>query len=81
MINPSKHGHYMSELIGVQKKYAPNSICFGCGPANKKGLKIDSHRIEGGLRTEFKTIMKLFIIDSNLLQNIYRDVNLTYTHM
>ncbi|MBJ23188.1 MAG: thioesterase [Euryarchaeota archaeon] len=45
----------MSELIGVQKKFAPNSICFGCGPANKKGLKIDSHRIEGGLITEFKT--------------------------
>ena len=41
----------MSELIGVQKKFAPNSICFGCGPANEKGLKIDSHRIEGGLIT------------------------------
>ncbi|RAH16159.1 MAG: PaaI family thioesterase [Methanobacteriota archaeon] len=45
----------MSELTGVQKKYAPNSICFGCGPANDKGLRIDSHRIEGGLKTEFKT--------------------------
>jgi acyl-coenzyme A thioesterase PaaI-like protein len=26
----------------LQKKYAPKSICFGCGPANQKGLKIES---------------------------------------
>ena len=52
---PTKSSQHMSELIGVQKKFAPNSICFGCGPANEKGLKIDSFRIEGGLRTEFET--------------------------
>ena len=45
----------MSELNGVQREFAPNSICFGCGPANEKGLKINSFRIEGGLRTEFET--------------------------
>ena len=45
----------MSELIGVQRQFAPNSICFGCGPSNEKGLKIDSFRFEGGLRTEFET--------------------------
>jgi len=45
----------MSELIGVQREFAPNSICFGCGPSNEKGLKIDSFRFEGGLRTEFET--------------------------
>lgn len=26
----------------LQEKFAPNSICFGCGPANKKGLRIAS---------------------------------------
>ena len=26
----------------LQEKYAPSSICFGCGPANAKGLKIRS---------------------------------------
>lgn len=26
----------------LQEKYAPNSICFGCGPANTKGLRIRS---------------------------------------
>jgi acyl-coenzyme A thioesterase PaaI-like protein len=26
----------------VQEKYAPQSICFGCGPANDKGLRIRS---------------------------------------
>lgn len=30
----------------LQQEYAPNSICFGCGPANPQGLKIQSH-VEG----------------------------------
>ena len=40
---------------GVQRVYAPNSFCFGCGPANEKGLQIDSHRIENGLELFFET--------------------------
>lgn len=31
----------MSEK-SLQETYAPNSICFGCGPANPKGLHIRS---------------------------------------
>src|SRR5499426_2780589 len=31
----------MNEL-SLQEKYAPTSICFGCGPANEKGLHIRS---------------------------------------
>ena len=38
---------------GVQRQYAPSSICFGCGPANQKGLQIDSYRCEGGLEMRF----------------------------
>jgi acyl-coenzyme A thioesterase PaaI-like protein len=26
----------------LQEKYAPKSICFGCGPSNEKGLRIRS---------------------------------------
>lgn len=26
----------------LQQEHAPNSICFGCGPANKNGLRIQS---------------------------------------
>jgi acyl-coenzyme A thioesterase PaaI-like protein len=40
---------------GVQRTYAPTSICFGCGPANEKGLQIDSYRIENGLKMQFET--------------------------
>ncbi len=29
-------------MKSLQDTYAPNSICFGCGPANKKGLQIKS---------------------------------------
>ena len=37
----------------VQLEYAPNSICFGCGPANADGLRIESHRIDNGLVMEY----------------------------
>lgn len=30
----------------VQDKFAPHGTCFGCGPANPKGLRIKSH-VEG----------------------------------
>ena len=29
--------------LSDQDRYAPNSICFGCGPANQQGLQIKSH--------------------------------------
>ena len=38
----------------IQDRYAPNSICFGCGPANKEGLQIKSYRMDGGLEMEFE---------------------------
>jgi acyl-coenzyme A thioesterase PaaI-like protein len=41
--------------LSVQEKYAPNSICFGCGPANEKGLRIKSFRTENGLEMVFET--------------------------
>jgi len=28
--------------LSLQEKYAPQNACFGCGPANHKGLKIRS---------------------------------------
>ena len=42
----------MSE-ISVQDKYAPTSICFGCGPANEKGLQIKSFVNGDELTAEF----------------------------
>ncbi|MEC9090285.1 MAG: PaaI family thioesterase, partial [Candidatus Thermoplasmatota archaeon] len=39
----------------VQEKYAPNSICFGCGPANQSGLRIRSFETENGLKMTFET--------------------------
>ncbi len=32
----------MSPPRGVQDVHAPHGICFGCGPANEKGLRIKS---------------------------------------
>ena len=31
----------------LQETYAPNNRCFGCGPANEKGLRIRSFPVEG----------------------------------
>ena len=39
----------------VQDRYAPNSICFGCGPANNNGLRIKSYRIDNGLEMKFES--------------------------
>jgi acyl-coenzyme A thioesterase PaaI-like protein len=35
-------------MKSVQETYAPNSICFGCGPANEKGLHIRSFPSDDG---------------------------------
>lgn len=32
----------MESEKSLQERYAPSSICFGCGPANEKGLRIRS---------------------------------------
>ncbi|MDE3112685.1 MAG: PaaI family thioesterase [Chloroflexota bacterium] len=32
----------------LQERYAPRSTCFGCGPANEKGLRIRSFPREDG---------------------------------
>lgn len=36
----------MCSLVSLQDHYAANSICYGCGPANKEGLQIKSY-VEG----------------------------------
>lgn len=32
----------MTSEISIQDRFSPESICFGCGPANDKGLQIKS---------------------------------------
>ncbi|MFM7116986.1 MAG: PaaI family thioesterase [Planctomycetota bacterium] len=32
----------MSEAKSLQETYAPQGICFGCGPANREGLRLRS---------------------------------------
>ena len=38
----------MTASIALQDRYAPQNRCFGCGPANEKGLRLKS-RAEGDL--------------------------------
>lgn len=39
---------------GLQETYAPKSICFGCGPANSKGLRIRSVPVGDRVIAHFK---------------------------
>jgi acyl-coenzyme A thioesterase PaaI-like protein len=32
----------------LQRRFSPASRCFGCGPANELGLRIESHEVEPG---------------------------------
>lgn len=34
--------------VSLQERYAPTSVCFGCGPANEQGLRIRSFVEPGG---------------------------------
>ncbi len=47
ILSVSIHGYlwlnfYMKDKKSLQEIYAPNGICFGCGVANEKGLRIKS---------------------------------------
>ena len=43
----------MSDALSVQERYAPQNRCFGCGPANAKGLRIRSFEDGDGLVAEW----------------------------
>jgi acyl-coenzyme A thioesterase PaaI-like protein len=43
----------MTEGRSVQERYAPQNRCFGCGPANPRGLRIRSFEDGEGLRAEW----------------------------
>ena len=48
----------MSDL-SLQRRYSPDSRCFGCGPANEHGLRIESHEadgIDGELRADWQPL-------------------------
>ena len=32
--------------LGLQQRYSPESTCFGCGPANARGLRIASFEVD-----------------------------------
>jgi acyl-coenzyme A thioesterase PaaI-like protein len=38
----------------LQEKYAPNNVCWGCGPANAEGLRIRSFPKDGEVIAEWK---------------------------
>lgn len=40
--------------LSLQEKYAPHSVCFGCGPANKKGFRIKSKVNGENVELDFK---------------------------
>ena len=43
----------MSDELSLQEKYSPKGICFGCGPANEKGLHIRSFPVGNDVVAEW----------------------------
>jgi acyl-coenzyme A thioesterase PaaI-like protein len=43
----------VNDRLSVQERYAPQNRCFGCGPANPKGLRIRSFEDGNGLTAEW----------------------------
>jgi acyl-coenzyme A thioesterase PaaI-like protein len=43
-----------TQELSVQERFAPRSICFGCGPANARGLRIKSFPDGDGLVAAWK---------------------------
>ena len=39
--------------LSLQERYAPHNACFGCGPANPKGLRLKSFATPDGVRATF----------------------------
>jgi acyl-coenzyme A thioesterase PaaI-like protein len=40
----------------LQRRFSPESRCFGCGPANERGLRIESHEVDGELRATWHAL-------------------------
>ena len=40
--------------LSLQETYAPNGVCFGCGPANQRGLRIRSYVVDGAVVADWK---------------------------
>jgi len=43
----------MSGSQSLQDRFAPRNRCFGCGPANERGLRIKSHAVLGEVVAEW----------------------------
>ncbi len=43
----------MNGSLCLQEQYSPHNTCFGCGPANSKGLKIRSFAMENEVIAEW----------------------------
>jgi len=42
------------DLASLQDRYAPRSTCFGCGPANARGLRIKSFARDGEVVAQWR---------------------------
>src|SRR2546427_10156511 len=50
----------------LQEKYAPNNVCWGCGPANTEGLRFRSFPKNGEVVVEWKPEKKYEAFDGVL---------------
>ena len=49
----SLHAPQTEDSLALQDRYAPSNRCFGCGPANEKGLRIKSRVVGDEVVADF----------------------------
>ena len=49
----SLHAPQTEDSLALQDRYAPSNRCFGCGPANEKGLRITSRVVGDEVVADF----------------------------
>ena len=49
----SLHAPQTEDSLALQDRYAPGNRCFGCGPANEKGLRIKSRVVGDEVVADF----------------------------
>lgn len=54
------------DAANLQDRYAPRSVCFGCGPANEKGLRIKSVPEDGEVVCTFRPAKHHEAFEGNL---------------
>ena len=74
-------GATMDISKSLQDQFAPNLICFGCGPANEKGLQIKSFVQGDKVVASFQPKPHQLAFEGMVNGGIIGALSVSYTHL